>query len=336
MTLATVDEARQAISPLRRLQHLLHANPTLGPLAVLVLMTVAFSLLTPRFLQPSNLSLIFAQVTIVGTLAIGQTIIILTAGVDLSVGFIMILATVTMGKLSAEAGLPGVVALPLGFLVGLACGTLNGVLITRLRLPPFIVTLGTWNIFFALALYVSRSATIRGADMDPLLLATGQAVNVLDFRLTFGTMAMLAMYLGMAYLLRLTSWGKHVYATGDDSEAARLAGIRTKRVLITVYALAGLIYGVAAWFLIGRIGSASPLSGADANLDTITAVVIGGTSLFGGRGSIWGTLIGALIVGGARNGLTLVGVDALWQNFAVGVLVIVAVALDQWVRRVSV
>jgi fructose transport system permease protein len=335
MTLATLDEERQGVAPLRRLQHVLHANPTLGPAAVLVLMVVAFSIVTPRFLQPSNLSLIVQQVTIVGTLAIGQTIIILTAGVDLSVGFIMVLATVSMGKLSAEVGLPGIVALPLGFLVGLACGTLNGVLITRLRLPPFIVTLGTWNVFFALALYVSRSATIRGADMDPLLLATGGTIEVLGARLTYGSVAMLAMFMGMAYLLGMTGWGKHVYATGDDAEAARLAGIRTNRVLISVYALAGLIYGVAAWFLIGRIGSASPLSGADANLDTITAVVIGGTSLFGGRGSIWGTLIGALIVGGARNGLTLIGVDALWQNFAVGVLVIAAVALDQWVRRVS-
>jgi fructose transport system permease protein len=240
-----------------------------------------------------------------------------------------------MGKLSAEVGLPGLIALPLGVLLGLAAGTLNGVLVTRLRLPPFIVTLGTLNIFFALALYISRSQTIRGSEMDPLFLVTGETIDVLGGRLTYGSIAMLGMYVVMAYLLRMTGWGKHVYATGDDVEAARLAGIRTNRVLVSVYGTAGLIYGIAAWFLIGRIGSASPLSGADANLDTITAVVIGGTSLFGGRGSIWGTLIGALIVGGARNGLTLNGVDVLWQNLAVGVLVIAAVALDQWVRRVS-
>ncbi len=153
--------------------------------------------------------------------------------------------------------------------------------------------------------------------------------------MTYGTIAMVAMYAVMAVVLRTTAWGKHVYATGDDPEASRLAGIRTRRVLVSVYATAGVIYAIAAWFLIGRIGSASPLSGAEANLDTITAVVIGGTSLFGGRGRILGTLLGALIVGGARNGLTLIGVDPLWQNFAVGVLVIGAVALDQWVRRVS-
>jgi fructose transport system permease protein len=335
MLTIAAEEERPRIGPLQRLQHLLHAHPTLGPAAVLLIMVVVFSLLTPRFLQASNLSLIVQQVMVVGTLAIGQTIIILTAGVDLSVGAIMILATVTMGKLSAEVGLPGLIALPLGVLLGLAAGMLNGVLVTRLRLPPFIVTLGTLNIFFALALYVSRSQTIRGSEMDPLFLVTGETIDLLGGRLTYGTIAMLAMYVGMAYLLRMTGWGRHVYATGDDPEAARLAGIQVNRVLVSVYALAGFIYGIAAWFLIGRIGSASPLSGAEANLDTITAVVIGGTSLFGGRGSIWGTLIGALIVGGARNGLTLIGVDALWQNFAVGVLVIAAVALDQWVRRVS-
>jgi fructose transport system permease protein len=321
--------------PLQRLQRLLHAQPTIGPAAVLVIMIAVFSILSPRFLLPNNLSLIAQQVMVVGTLAIGQTIIILTAGIDLSVGAIMLLATVSMGRISAEFGIPGVLVLGLGFGIGLACGFLNGTLITRLRLPPFIVTLGTLNIFFALVLYVSRSVTIAGDRLDPLLLVMGNSVTILGTRVTYGTLAMLAMYGVMAFVLRTTAWGRHIYATGDDPEAARLAGINTRRVLVSVYAVGGFIYAIAAWFLIGRIGSASPLSGAEANLDTITAVVIGGTSLFGGRGRILGTLLGALIVGGARNGLTLVGVDPLWQDFAVGVLVIGAVALDQWVRRVS-
>jgi fructose transport system permease protein len=329
------DEEPRRIGPLGRLQHVLHAQPTLGPAAVLVLMVVVFTVLSPRFLRPTNLSLIVQQVMTVGTLAIGQTIIILTAGVDLSVGAIMLLVTVSMGRISAEMGIPGVLVLGIGFVVGIACGLLNGTLITRLRLPPFIVTLGSLNIFFALTLYVSRSVTIAGDRMDPLLLAMGNSVVILGTKVTYGTIAMLGMYVVMAVVLRTTAWGKHIYATGDDPEAARLAGIRTRRVLISVYATAGCIYAVAAWFLIGRIQSASPLSGAEANLDTITAVVIGGTSLFGGRGRILGTLLGALIVGGARNGLTLIGVDPLWQDFAVGVLVIGAVAMDQWVRRVS-
>ena len=137
------------------------------------------------------------------------------------------------------------------------------------------------------------------------------------------------------YILTRTAFGRHVYATGDDPDAARLAGINTNRTLLAVYTLAGLICAVGGWILIGRIGAVSPLGGQTANLDSITAVVIGGTSLFGGRGSIIGTLIGALIVGVFRNGLALAGLDALWQEFAVGVLIIVAVALDQWIRRVS-
>jgi fructose transport system permease protein len=137
----------------------------------------------------------------------------------------------------------------------------------------------------------------------------------------------------LAYVLRQTGWGRHVYAIGDDREAARLSGIRVDRMLLSVYAVAGLVYGLAAWVLIGRIAAASPQAGIDDNLNSITAVVLGGTSLFGGRGAIVGTLVGALIVGVFRNGLTLVGVESLWQNFAVGILVIVAVSIDQWIRK---
>jgi fructose transport system permease protein len=315
-------------------QHVLHAYPTIGPLVVLVLMLVAFSFASPRFLMATNWSLIIQQVMVLGTLAIGQTIIILTAGVDLSVGAIMVFTSLIMAKASATVGIPGPLALLLGFGVGAACGWLNGLLITRLRLPPFIVTLGTLNIFFALDLFISGSASVRGEDMDPILLWTGNTFSLVDTKVTYGSVMMLLLYAFMAYVLRYTGWGRHVYATGDDIEAARLSGIRTNRLLISVYLVAGVFYAMGAWFLLGRIGSASPQAGQTENLDSITAVVIGGTSLFGGRGSVIGTLIGALIVGVARNGLTLAGFDPLWQTFAVGVLVIVAVALDQWIRRV--
>jgi len=247
----------------------------------------------------------------------------------------MVFASIVMAKLQVDFGVPAPVAIPIGILVGAASGALNGLLITRLRLPPFIVTLGTMSIFFALNIYVSRAATIRGVDMDPLLRLLGETIDIFGAKITYGSLAMLLMFAVTAYVLSMTRWGKHVYAIGDDPEAARLAGVRVRRMLLSVYAAAGLIYGLAAWFFIGRIGAASPQAGQGANLDTITAVVIGGTSLFGGRGSIWGTLMGALIVSGARNGLTIMGVDALWQDFTIGVLIIFAVALDQWVRRVG-
>jgi fructose transport system permease protein len=240
-----------------------------------------------------------------------------------------------MAKMSAGAGLPGVPALLLGFLVGTVCGLLNGMLVTRLKLPPFIVTLGTLNVFFALNLWYSESATIRGTEMSSVLLWTGETINIGGTRITYGSIMMVVLVAVMAFVLKNTSWGRHVYATGDDAEAARLSGIRTSRVLLSVYATAGAIYALSAWTLIGRIASASPQAGQMDNLDSITAVVIGGTSLFGGRGAIVGSLLGALIVGVFRNGLALAGVDVLWQTMAVGILIIVAVSLDQWIRKVK-
>jgi fructose transport system permease protein len=318
-----------------RVHDVLHRNATLGPLFVLLIAVLVFSASADRFLEPGNLSLIVQQVMVVGTLGIAQTLIILTAGIDLSVGAIMVLSSIIMAKLSAESGVPGLLALLIGFGIGTLCGLLNGALVTRLRLPPFIVTLGTLNIFFALNLYISKSETIRGTDMSALLLWTGKTIDIGDTRITYGSIMMVVLFIVFAYILRHTAWGRHVYAVGDDAEAARLAGVRRDRVLLSVYVVAGLICAVAAWMLIGRIASASPQAGTTANLDSITAVVIGGTSLFGGRGLVMGTLIGALIVGVLRNGLTLSGVDVLWQDFAVGVLIIAAVAIDQWIRKVK-
>ena len=318
-----------------RVHDLLHRNATLGPLFVLLLAVVYFSITADRFLAPANLSLIVQQVMVVGTLGIAQTLIILTAGIDLSVGAIMVLSSIVMAKLSADSGVPGLLALLLGFTVGTACGFINGTLVTRLKLPPFIVTLGTLYVFFAINLWFSQSETIRGTDMSSLLLWTGNTIDFGDTRITYGSILMLVLFAVFAWVLKNTAWGKHVYAVGDDAEAARLAGVRKDRVLLSVYVVAGLICAVAGWMLIGRIASASPQAGVSANLDSITAVVIGGTSLFGGRGRVIGTLFGALIVGVLRNGLTLTGVDVLWQDFAVGILIIAAVAIDQWIRKVK-
>jgi fructose transport system permease protein len=318
-----------------RIHDILHSNATLGPLFVLLLAVIIFTITADRFLQPGNLSLIVQQVMVVGTLGIAQTLIILTAGIDLSVGAIMVLSSIVMAKLSADSGVPGLLALLIGFGCGTACGLINGLLVTQLRLPPFIVTLGTLSVFTALNLWYSESATVRGTDMSDLLLWTGNTIDLGDTKITYGSILMLVLFGVFAWVLKNTAWGRHVYAVGDDAEAARLAGVRKDHVLLSVYIVAGLICAVAAWMLIGRIASASPQAGGSANLDSITAVVIGGTSLFGGRGLVVGTLFGALIVGVLRNGLTLTGVDVLWQDFAVGILIISAVAIDQWIRKVK-
>jgi fructose transport system permease protein len=326
-------------SPLQRVQHFLHANPTAVPAIVLLLGLLGFSMIAgDRFLTSFNLSLIIQQVTIIGVIGIAQTLVVITAGIDLSVGAIMVLCSVVMGKLAVMVGIPAPIAFAIGIGTGAACGAINGVLVTRLRLPPFIVTLGTWSIFFALNLWYSASETIRSQDVAraaPFLQWLGTPVDILGARFTFGSFFMLALVGVVWFVLNRTAFGRHLYAVGDDPDAARLAGIRTDHVLFSAYVAAGVICALGAWMLIGRIGSVSPQAGQTANLDSITAVVIGGASLFGGRGSIIGTLVGALIVGVFRNGLALSGVDVLWQEFTVGCLIIVAVALDQWIRKVS-
>ncbi|MGD8430060.1 MAG: ABC transporter permease [Ectothiorhodospiraceae bacterium] len=328
----------RTLSAGQRVHRFFHTYSMAAPAIVLLMAILVFSVVVGgRFLHPFNLSLILQQVTIIGTLAAAQTLVILTMGIDLSVGAIMVLSSVVMGRMAVDFGLPPALALGAGMLTGAACGAVNGLLVTRFRLPPFIATLGTWNVFAALKLWYSGSQTIRSQDLAaaaPLLQWTGNAVDFLGARLTYGSLMMVALVIGLWYALNWTGWGRHVYATGDDRRSADLSGIRTARVLFSVYVTAGVICAVAAWALIGRIGSVSPQAGFMSNLDSITAVVIGGTSLFGGRGSIFGTLIGALVVGIFRNGLALAGVDVLWQQFAIGLLIIVAVAVDQRIRRV--
>jgi fructose transport system permease protein len=322
-----------------RLQHFLHGNPTMVPVIVLLLSIVAFGLVAGgKFFSAFNLSLIMQQVSIIGILAAAQSLIILTAGIDLSVAAIMVLCSVVMGKFAVVVGIPAIIAIPLGFVLGTLCGLMNGLLITRLKLPPFIVTLGTWSIFFALNLWYSGAQSIRSQDIDanaPLLKFFGERFGIFGAQFTYGSVLMILVFLVLWYMLNHTPWGRLVYAIGDDKEAAELTGIRTDRTLVSVYALAGLVCAIGAWAAIGRVGSVSPQAFYEGNLQSITAVVIGGISLFGGRGSILGPLIGALIVGVFESGLRLAGVDVLWQVFAVGWLIIVAVAIDQWIRKIS-
>lgn len=336
--LAQFEEERPDL--LRRVQQFFHQYPTTIPFLILLIAAVVFTFVTNgRFLSPLNLSLILTQVTIIGTLGTAQTLVIITAGIDLSVGAIMVLSSIVMGKLAIDFGVPVPVAFAAGLLTGFACGLANGLIVTMLRLPPFIVTLGTWSVFAALVTLVSGAATIRAQALDefaPFLQILGNRIPIGGgFFIMWGSLVMLTVALAVWYLLSRTAFGRHVYATGDDPNAARLAGIRVNWTLIKVYTLAGFICGIAGWVLIGRVGAVSPLGNQTANLDAITAVVIGGTSLFGGRGSILGTLFGALIVGVFDSGLSLTGVDPLWRQLTVGALIIIAVSIDQWIRRIS-
>ena len=329
--------AEPAPSALKRVQHWLHVTPSAVPLIVLVVSVAIFgAILGDKFFSPFALTLILQQVAIVGIVGAAQTLVILTKGIDLSVGAIMVLSSVVMGLFTFRYGLPAPVSILCGFAVGAACGAINGWLVAYMRLPPFIVTLGMWQIVLAANFLFSANETIRAQEIEaeaPLLQFFGERFEVGGAVFTYGAIVMLLLVFVLAYALRQTAWGRHVYAVGDDPDAAELAGVRVKRILVSVYVLSGLICALAGWVLIGRIGSVSPTAGQFANIESITAVVIGGISLFGGRGSILGMLFGALIVGVFSLGLRLIGTDPQWTFLLIGLLIIFAVAVDQWIRK---
>lgn len=302
----------------------------LGPLVALLVATILFSVVTDTFLTPSNIALILTQSVVIGMLALGQTMVILTSGIDLSNAAVMVLASVVMASIVNTTG-TAVVALCVGLAIALALTAVSGLLVSRVNLPPFIVTLGMLTVVTAAARLYTGSSSIP--VQNDVLSWLGAPIVIGEFRLTLGVFFWFAAYLIAWYALTQTSWGTHVLAVGDDPEAARLAGIKTKRVLLSVYLVAGVCYSVGAWQALGRIPNADPSGYAAGNLDSITAVVIGGTSLFGGRGGVIGTLFGVLIVTVLRNGLTQAGIDSLYQDIATGVLVVAAVLVDQITRR---
>jgi fructose transport system permease protein len=304
---------------------LLRDMPILGPLAALVLACIFFSFKTEHFVSGQHFSLVFQQLVVIGTLAIGQTLIILTGGIDLSNGMVMALSSVLMTGLFYTSGMNPWLAILLGFVACLAFGAFNGWLVTAVGLPPFIVTLGTYSIGWSLVrMYTTSTIT----TVQPQLAWFGRRFALAGTQFTYGSVVMLVLFGITWFVLGSTSAGRSVYAVGDNAEAARLAGIRTSRVLMAVYVLAALIYGVGAMLQVGRIGVGDPQAGQDANLQSITAVVLGGTSLLGGRGNVLGTLVGALIVGVFRMGLQLMGLASTAQTLITGVLLILTASLD--------
>ncbi|MDJ0820580.1 MAG: ABC transporter permease [Paracoccaceae bacterium] len=336
---ASFDEENKGL--VGRFQEMLHAQPALVPLIVLLAAIVIFGLaLGSKFFSPFALTLILQQVQIVGVLAAAQSLVILTAGIDLSVGALAVLSSVIMGQFTFRYGMPPTIAVMLGLIIGTGIGALNGWLVSRVKLPPFIVTLGMWQILLAANFLYARNETIRSQDIEQnaaFLQVMGAKYQAGGATFTLGVIVMLLLVVVLAYALRSTAWGRHVYAVGDDPEAAELAGVNVHRTLMSVYMIAGFICALAGWVMIGRFGSVSPAAatGMMGNIQSITAVVIGGISLFGGRGSILGAFFGALIVGVFELGLRMAGANPQWTFLLIGMLIIGAVTVDQWIRKVS-
>jgi len=292
-----------------------------GALVGLAAVCVVMFIATPAFLTVPNLLNVGVQAAVVAVLAFGMTFVIITAGIDLSVGSVAALSSICAGWLVASAGLPGPTALLAAPLVGLLTGLVSGAAVAYGRLPAFIATLAMLSIARGLALVVSGG---RPIDMPDSVAALGGDLGPVPVPI----LVLLVAWAVTAFVLNRTVFGRSLYAIGGNEEAARLAGLPVKRTLATVYALSGLFAGIAGLVLAGRLASAQPQAASGYELDAIAAVVIGGASLAGGSGKATGTLIGALILAVIRNGLNLLNVTAFWQQVVIGLVIAAAVGID--------
>jgi ribose transport system permease protein len=309
--------------------HAVLSNQAVSMLLILIVMWFLLSLLSPYFFTVGNLSEITLQTAVIGIIAAGETLVILSGGIDLSVGSAFACSGVAGGLVFQATGNLWL-TLAATLLTGASLGSLNGLFITRLRVPPFIATLGMLGMARGLALILSRGIPIFGLSKEYLWIGQGKLLGLIPVP----TLILLAVFALFFFIARYTRLGRFVYAAGSNAEAAKLSGINLGRVLLVTYALSGVLCGVGAMIEAARLGTVQPAGGNGYELLAIGAVVIGGTSLFGGEGNVIATLIGALLETTIRNGLNLLGVNAFWQYVVNGAVIIAAVAVDQWRRRI--
>lgn len=293
-----------------------------GILFTLVLVSFIFSLLTPAYLKERNLINIAQQAAINAVVALGMTVVIIAGGIDLSVGAIVALTSLIAAQNMVDG--PVLPAILLGFAVGIACGIFNGAMVSYLRLQPFLVTLGTMSLFRGLALVYSNGLPIRHIPESFL-----GAINSLNRSIPIPVIFMFAIALIIAFILQQTALGEYFFAIGGNEEATRLSGVPVKYVKIATYVIAAITCTIAGLIFVGRLGVADPQAGVGYELDAIAAAAVGGASLNGGRGSILGTIIGALLLSAIRNGLTLLNVQAFYQMMAVGIIILIAITIDR-------
>lgn len=312
------------------------AQQKLLAFASLIVLLVFFSLASPNFLQTANILAILQATSVNGVLAIAATLVIITGGIDLSVGTLMTFCAVMAGVILTNAGMP----LPLGvagaIAVGVICGTISGALVAKMKIPPFIATLGMMLILKGLSLVISGTKPIYFNDTPGFSeISTGSLIGKIipSVPVPNGVLILFILALVIGYVLNRTVLGRYCFALGSNEEAVRLSGVNTDAWKIAIYALAGGICGIAGLIIASRLNSAQPALGLGYELDAIAAVVIGGTSLAGGRGSILGTMIGALIMAVLLNGLRIMSVAQEWQTVVTGGIIIAAVYADMLRRR---
>jgi ribose transport system permease protein len=297
----------------------------LGPLLALILLCIGLAFMSPNFLTVSNLFDVARQVSINALISFGMTLSILLGGIDLSVGSVLAVSSV-LAAMMMKGGHDAAFAIAIGIIAGAIMGSVNGLVIAKGKVAPFIATLGMMTLLRGIALVLSNGSPISGFSSDLFSALGGGYVARL---IPVPVAGMLAMFALFWFVLTRTVFGRHVYATGGNEEAAKLSGVNTDRVQILVYTISGAMAAIAGMILTSRLDSAQPTAGAGYELDAITAVVLGGTSLSGGRGWILGTLVGALLIGVLNNGLNLLGVSAFYQQVVKGSVILLAVLLDR-------
>ncbi|MDI0274027.1 ribose ABC transporter permease RbsC [Bacillus safensis] len=302
-----------------------HIMQKLGPFLGLIILAAIVSILNPAFLEPLNILNLLRQISINALIAFGMTFVILTGGIDLSVGAILALSSaLTAGFI--VSGMDPILAIIVGCIIGAVLGMVNGLLITKGKMAPFIATLATMTIFRGLTLVYTDGNPITGLGSNYAFQLFGRGYFL---GIPVPAITMLLTFIVLWVLLHKTPFGRRTYAIGGNEKAALISGIKVPRVKIMIYSLAGFMSALAGAILTSRLNSAQPTAGTSYELDAIAAVVLGGTSLSGGRGRIVGTLIGVLIIGVLNNGMNLLGVSSFYQSVVKGIVILIAVLLDR-------
>lgn len=304
----------------------------MSALIVLIVLCLFLSIIQPAFRTSSNIINILQQVTVIAVLALGESLVIFLGRIDISVGSVVALAGIIMGKVIIEAGLPSIVGIIIALVLGAACGCFNGVMIAKFRLQPMIATLAMMSMARGAALTIADGNTITGYSNGFRWISVGTIPGTsIPVQIIF----MILLYILFWYIMKYRKFGRYIYSVGGNEEATRLSGIDTDKVIIAGYALCGLMAGLASYILVAKLNSAQSTAGLDYEMDAIASSVIGGASLLGGSGNLWGTFVGAIIMIVIRNGLNLMNVSSNLQKLVLGIVILIAVLADSFRQKAA-
>lgn len=304
----------------------------MSALIVLVVLCLFLSVIQPAFRTSSNIINILQQVTVIAVLALGESLVIFLGRIDISVGSVVALAGIIMGKVIIQAGLPSIVGIIIALALGAACGCFNGVMIAKFRLQPMIATLAMMSMARGAALTIADGNTITGYSNGFRWISVG---TIPGTSIPVQILFMILLYIVFWYIMKYRKFGRYIYSVGGNEEATRLSGIDTDKVIIAGYALCGLMAGLASYILVAKLNSAQSTAGLDYEMDAIASSVIGGASLLGGSGNLWGTFVGAIIMIVIRNGLNLMNVSSNLQKLVLGIVILIAVLADSFRQKAA-